>query len=82
MGLATWTEAYRWVNFLDEVGCSLWQVLASGRPVTAIPLPMLSALAGNPYLISPTLLLQDGLLTRKDLADRPDFPLIKSITAR
>ena len=23
-------EAYRWVNLLDGVGCSLWQVLALG----------------------------------------------------
>ena len=31
--------------------------------------------AGNPFLINPILLLEDGLLTSKDLKERPDFPL-------
>ena len=28
-------EAYRWVNFLDETSCSLWQVLALGLALLA-----------------------------------------------
>jgi 4-alpha-glucanotransferase len=71
-------EAYRWVNFLNEVGCSLWQVLALGPTGYGdSPYQCFSALAGNPYLVSPALLLEGGLLTRKDLADRPDFPADK-----
>ena len=39
------------------------------RPTSAF-----SAFAGNPYLVSPALLLEDDLLTGEDLSDRPDFP--------
>jgi 4-alpha-glucanotransferase len=67
-------EAYRWVNFLAESGCSLWQVLPLGPTGYGdSPYQCFSAFAGNPYLISPSLLLDDGLLSREDLADRPDF---------
>jgi 4-alpha-glucanotransferase len=38
------------------------------------PYQSFSAFAGNPYLISPALLREDGLLSRSDLSDRPDFP--------
>jgi 4-alpha-glucanotransferase len=67
-------EAYRWVNFLAESGCSLWQVLPLGPTGYGdSPYQCFSAFAGNPYLISPSMLLDDGLLSRVDLADRPDF---------
>jgi 4-alpha-glucanotransferase len=67
-------EAYRWVNFLAETGCSLWQVLPLGPTGYGdSPYQCFSAFAGNPYLISPALLLEQGLLTRADLADRPQF---------
>jgi 4-alpha-glucanotransferase len=68
-------EAYRWVNFLSDAGCSLWQVLPLGPTGYGdSPYQCFSAFAGNPFLVSPTLLLDDGLLTRDDLDDRPDFP--------
>lgn len=68
-------EAYRWVNFLSEAGCGLWQVLPLGPTGYGdSPYQCFSAFAGNPYLVSPALLLEDGLLTRADLADRPQFP--------
>ena len=68
-------EAYRWVDFLSESGCSLWQVLPLGPTGYGdSPYQCFSALAGNPYLISPALLLEEGLLNREDLSDRPDFP--------
>jgi len=68
-------EAYRWVNFLSEAGCSLWQVLPLGPTGYGdSPYQCFSAFAGNPYLVSPAMLLEDGLLTRSDLADRPGFP--------
>ncbi len=68
-------EAYRWISFLAESGCNLWQVLPLGPTGYGdSPYQCFSAFAGNPYLISPTLLYEDGLLTRADLADRPEFP--------
>jgi 4-alpha-glucanotransferase len=68
-------EAYRWVNFLAESGCSLWQILPLGPTGYGdSPYQCFSAFAGNPYLVSPALLLEDGLLAASDLVDRPDFP--------
>lgn len=69
-------EAYRWVDFLAGSGCSLWQVLPLGPTGYGdSPYQCFSAFAGNPYLVSPTILLDEGLLTREDLADRPAFPV-------
>ncbi len=69
-------HAYRWIDFLVEAGCGLWQVLPLGPTGYGdSPYQCFSAFAGNPFLISPELLLQDGLLTEADVADRPDFPI-------
>ncbi|MEW6178323.1 MAG: 4-alpha-glucanotransferase [Chloroflexota bacterium] len=71
-------EAYRWVNFLAETGCKLWQVLPLGPTGYGdSPYQCFSAFAGNPYLVSPALLLEDGLLRRGDLTDRPEFNPIR-----
>ncbi len=68
-------EAYRWVDFLAETGCRLWQVLPLGPTGFGdSPYQCFSAFAGNPYLVSPALLYNDGLLKRSDLIDRPSFP--------
>lgn len=68
-------NAYRWIDFLDESGTALWQVLPLGPTGYAdSPYQCFSAIAGNPYLISPAKLFEDGLLTNKDLENRPDFP--------
>jgi len=68
-------EAYRWINFLKQCGCRLWQVLPlSPTGYGDSPYQSFSAFAGNPFLISPALLLEDDLLTAADLNDRPDFP--------
>jgi len=68
-------EAYRWINFLYDAGCELWQVLPLGPTGYGdSPYQCFSAFAGNPYLVSSTLLFEEGLLTRADLADRPVFP--------
>ena len=67
-------QATRWVDFLDQTGTNLWQVLPLGPTGYAdSPYQCFSAMAGNPYLISPELLLKDGLLTEDDLRDVPDF---------
>lgn len=69
-------EAFRWVDFLVETGCRLWQVLPLGPTGYGdSPYQCFSAFAGNPYLVSPALLLNDRLLRRSDLADRPVFPV-------
>ncbi len=67
-------EAYRWVHFLQETGCKLWQILPLGPTGFGdSPYQCFSAFAGNPYLVSPTLLLEEGLLTPQELSDRPQF---------
>lgn len=60
--------AYTFVDKLSEANQALWQILplvptdAGGSPYSGA-----SAFAGNPLLISPELLLADGLLTDADL---------------
>src|SRR5258708_35631124 len=67
-------QAYRFVDFLAHSGCKLWQILPLGPTGYGdSPYQCFSTFAGNPYLISPDLLLQDGLLTEPDLADKPEF---------
>jgi 4-alpha-glucanotransferase len=71
-------ESYQWVNYLADAGCSHWQVLPLGPTGYGdSPYQCFSAFAGNPYLISPILLLDERLLAREDLVDRPDFPADK-----
>lgn len=68
-------EAYRWVNFLKESGCALWQILPLGPTGYGdSPYQSFSAFAGNPYLVSPAMLLDDDLLTGADFTDRLEFP--------
>ncbi len=65
-------EAYTWVNFLSDTGCRLWEVLPLGPTGYGdSPYQCFSAFAGNPYLVSPALLLEMGVITRGDLAVRP-----------
>ena len=67
-------EAYRWVDFLVQTECALWQVLPLGPTGYGdSPYQCFSAFAGNPYLISSALLIEEGLLTLRDLSDRPNF---------
>ncbi len=67
-------EAYRWVSFIKETGSTLWQVLPLGPTGYGdSPYQNFSAFAGNPYLISATLLVEDDLLTIEELQERPIF---------
>lgn len=69
-------QAYAWVDFLARSGCKLWQVLPLGPTGYGdSPYQCFSAFAGNPYLVSAALLMDLGLLKRKDLSDRPEFPV-------
>lgn len=68
-------EAFQWIDALARAGCSIWQILPLGPTGYGdSPYQSFSAFAGNPYLVSPLVLLDQGLLTSQDLADRPDFP--------
>jgi 4-alpha-glucanotransferase len=68
-------SAFRWINFLKKTGCSLWQVLPLGPTGYGdSPYQSFSAFAGNPYLVSPDVLLEDGILRKGDLQERPHFP--------
>lgn len=67
-------DAYHWVDFLEGSGCSLWQVLPLGPTGYGdSPYQCFSAFAGNPNLISLTMLLDVGLLKLDDLSSRPGF---------
>ena len=71
-------QAYRFVDFLVNSGCKLWQILPLGPTGYGdLPYQCFSAFAGNPYLISPDFLFRDGLLTESDLADKPDFTALR-----
>ena len=51
-------EAYKWVDLLHNTGVGIWQVLPLGPTGFAdSPYQCFSALAGNPNLISPELLI-------------------------
>ena len=68
-------ECYRWLDFLHDSSCSLWQILPLGPTGYGdSPYQCFSAFAGNPYLISPALLLEQNLLKREDFLDRPELP--------
>jgi 4-alpha-glucanotransferase len=68
-------EAHRWIDFLAETGCSIWQVLPLGPTGYGdSPYQCFSAIAGNPYLISLESLQNEGLLSKDDLLYVPDFP--------
>jgi 4-alpha-glucanotransferase len=68
-------QAYRWIDFLAGAGCNLWQVLPLGPTGYGdSPYQCFSAFAGNAYLVSPDLLIKDGLLFPEDLMALPKFP--------
>lgn len=68
-------EAYRFVDFLKKTGQKLWQILPlSPTGYGDSPYAAFSAFAGNPLLVSPDLLLKDGLLGRDDLQNLPALP--------
>lgn len=67
-------ESYRWIDWLSETGCKLWQVLPLGPTGFGdSPYQCFSAFAGNPYLISPTVLMDQGLLTQGDFQNMPEW---------
>jgi 4-alpha-glucanotransferase len=77
------TDAYRWVDFLSEAGQRYWMVLPLNPTAPRghnSPYQATSAFAGNPLFISPSLLHEEGLLTRDEVdgaaqppAERVDY---------
>ena len=66
--------AYQFIEFLSRSGQKLWQVLPLGPTGYGnSPYMSFSAIAGNPYLISPDLLAKQHLLKEEDWADITEF---------
>jgi 4-alpha-glucanotransferase len=77
--------AYTWVDALARGRQKWWQILPLGPTGYGdSPYQSFSAFAGNPYLLSPELLVRDGLVSQADVAgsnfpaDRVDYgPVIQ-----
>ncbi|MSQ47634.1 MAG: 4-alpha-glucanotransferase [Deltaproteobacteria bacterium] len=70
-------EAYRFIDFLADHQQHLWQILPLGPTKSGSfhsPYDTLSAFAGNPFFISPELLVQDSLLPASALHEIPALP--------
>lgn len=68
-------EAHEFVDFLEAAGQRVWQVL----PLTPTgfgdsPYQSFSAFAGNPFLVSPQVLHEAGLLTQAELTSAQSPP--------
>ena len=69
-------EAHRFLDFLAQTGQRWWQVLPLGPTGYGdSPYQSFSTFAGNPLLISPERLVDDGLLSAADLQEIPPFPM-------
>ena len=63
--------AHAWIDALARAGQTLWQTLPLAPPGQGnSPYQAFSAFAGNPLLVSPDLLMHDGLLRRDDLGTK------------
>ncbi len=67
--------ANRFIDWLAGAGLRLWQVLPLTPPERGnSPYSSFSSFAGNPLLISPERLVEEGYVGKPDLADWPSFP--------
>ena len=70
--------AYKFIDFLKEANQRLWQILPLGPTSFGdSPYQGFSTFAGNPYLISPDLLVEEGYLDISDIQSKPAFSDIK-----
>jgi 4-alpha-glucanotransferase len=68
-------EAYKFVDLLVEMGQTYWQILPlQPTGLGNSPYSTFSAFAGNPLLISPEQLVDDGLLREDAIAGVSEFP--------
>lgn len=71
-------EAYRFIDFLKDSYQQYWQVLPLGPTGYGnSPYMCYSAMAGNPLLISPEKLLDEGLLSEADFGNLLEFRVDK-----
>ena len=67
-------DAIKFIDFLKAAGQTLWQVFPLGPTSYGdSPYQCLSAFAGNPLLVSPDKLEEDGFLSSNDLSDKREF---------
>ena len=65
-------EAYRFIDFLKASNQKLWQLLPIHQTSYGdSPYQSPSAFAGNPYFIDLDTLIEEGLLTKKEVKDQP-----------
>jgi len=70
--------AYDFIDFLKKAGLTLWQCLPLGPTGFGdSPYQSFSSFAGQPLIISPDKLAEDGLLSRDDLKDIPQWDPVK-----
>lgn len=68
-------EAFTWISMLREAGQSYWQFFPLGPTGRfGSPYQCMCSFAGNPLLISPIKLAEQGLLTKEELLSYPYFP--------
>jgi len=68
------SEAYKFIDFLAESKQKIWQILPLNYPGYGnLPYNPISAFAGNPYLISPKKLVEQGYLNSKNIENHPEF---------
>src|SRR3990170_2940987 len=70
-------QAYRFTDFLAETQQGFWQILPLNPTRIEFgnsPYSSPSAFAGNPLLISPLLLAEDGLLSKAEIKEPPPLP--------
>ncbi len=67
-------DAFKFVDFLADAGQKLWQILPLGPTGFGdSPYQTFSAFAGNPLLISPDFIKEEGFLTDEELKDKPEL---------
>lgn len=67
-------EAFSFIDFLERAGQTLWQVFPLGPTGYGdSPYQTFSTFAGNPILISPDVLISEGLLNESDVTPIPEF---------
>lgn len=65
-------DAFYFIDFLVAAKQSVWQVFPLGPTGYGdSPYQCFSAFAGNPLLISPDILIKEGLLTQEDISEIP-----------
>ena len=70
--------AYDFIDFLREAHQTVWQILPLGpTSFRDSPYQSFSTFAGNPYLISPDLLVTEKYLDESDIRYVPEFPACK-----